>query len=342
MEAPPVPPNDLERVGSLRRLGLLDTEPEERFDRVTRIACRLFGVSTALVNLVDVDRQWAKSWQGIAPSWSTGATAPVSIDLPRELSFCAHAVVSRDVLEIDDVATDERFAASPLVAGDPPVRFYAGCPIASPDGAVIGTLCLLDERPRALDEADRASLRDLAAIVEHEIAISTMSVDDELTGLVNRRGFVLVGSQALSFCERHDVDALVVVATVNGLDLVNERVGRVAADEVIRMAASAMAETFRSSDVVGRVGDDQFAAVLVAYRGGEAQVADRLRATVAAINLELERTTFGLSMTAGCARFDPRRPEFIEGLLHGAQARRAADRPWHREVGLSAPRPGVS
>ncbi len=319
VEAPAIPADDLARVGSLRRLGLLDTAPEERFDRITRIARRLFGVDTALVSLVDIDRQWPKSRQG-----------PEALETARDISFCGHAILARDVLEVPDAAIDPRFSDNPLVVGEPRIRFYAGCPIASPEGAVIGTLCLLDERPRVLDEDDLAALRDLAAMVEHEIAVTRLSVDDELTGLVNHRGFTMIGGQVLAFCQRQQVDALVVVATVDGLDMVNERGGRAAGDQLLQLAASAMADTFRSSDVVGRIGDNAFAALLTGYEGSELQIADRLRSAVAASNLELQRATFGLSMTVGSARFHHRDPELLEVLMHRADAWRSADERHHR------------
>lgn len=320
VEAPPVPADDLLRVGSLRRLGLLDTEPEERFDRITRIARRLFGVDTALVSLVDIDRQWAKSRQGPASLESLEV-----LESPRDLSFCGHAILGHEVLAVPDAATDPRFSDNPLVVGQPPVRFYAGCPIASPEGAMIGTLCLFDEQPRVLSADDLVVLRDLAAMVEHEIAMARLAIDDELTGLANRRGFTMIGTQALAFCQRQQVDALVVLATIDGMGAVNERGGRPAGDQLIRMGASAMADTFRSSDVVGRVGGCQFAALLTGYEGCETQVADRLRSAVAASNLELQRTTFGLSMTVGSARFNHRDPELLEVLMHRADAWTPAD-----------------
>lgn len=338
VEAPPVPENDLARVGSLRRLGLLDTAPEERFDRITRIARRLFEVDVALVSLVDIDREWVKSRSGpdlvpvAAESRAANGTTPVggieqlieTATLPRDASFGTHAIAERDVLQVPDAALDPRFSDSPLVTGALGVHFYVGTPIASPDGCVIGTLSLFDCRPRTLDEAELTMLGDLAAIVEHEIAVTRLAVDDELTGLTNRRGFVTVGSQALAFCERQDVDALVVLAAVDGLAMVDERGGRSAGEQLLRLAASAMADTFRSSDVVGRVGDDQFAAVLTGFEGTDSQVAHRLLTTVAACNLELERTTFGLSMTVGSARFSHRDPELIEVLMHRAEASQLA------------------
>lgn len=162
MIPPSLPPDEPERLRSLRSLELLDTPPEERFDRITRIAQSLFDVPMALVSLVDADRQWFKSRQGIDVS-----------ETERAVSFCGHAIRGSDLFIVPDAAKDERFAGNPLVAGAPDVRFYAGAPLTAPDGHRIGALCLIDRRPRDLDPAQRKALRDLADLVEDEISLRT-------------------------------------------------------------------------------------------------------------------------------------------------------------------------
>jgi len=154
--APPV--DEMKRLDALRRLNLLDTPTEERFDRLTRLAQRLFHVPISLVSLIDSDRQWFKSAQGL----------PVR-EGPRDMSFCAHALLEPEVLVVPDALQDERFAENPLVAGVPRVRFYAGKKLYSPDGFAVGTLCVIDHRPRELDPADRQALIDLAALVQEEL-----------------------------------------------------------------------------------------------------------------------------------------------------------------------------
>jgi DNA-binding response OmpR family regulator/phosphoribosyl 1,2-cyclic phosphodiesterase len=154
----PLPANERERIWALRRLNILDTPPEERFDRLTRLARRLFEVPIALVSLVDSERQWFKSCQGLAVR-----------ETPREVAFCAHAILSLDALVVSDALKDERFADNPIVTGEPHVRFYAGQPLAAPDGSRVGTLCIIDHRPRELSESDLEALRDLAALVEQEL-----------------------------------------------------------------------------------------------------------------------------------------------------------------------------
>jgi ribonuclease BN (tRNA processing enzyme)/DNA-binding response OmpR family regulator len=154
---PPVPPNEPERVAVLHRLAILDTDPEERFDRLTRIAAATFDVPIALVSLVDENRQWFKS--------ACGATVG---ETPREMSFCAHAIMESRVLIIPDALHDPRFADHPAVVGGPRIRFYAGCPLMV-ENAAVGTLCLLDSRPRQLGEPDIRLLNDLAGLVLDEL-----------------------------------------------------------------------------------------------------------------------------------------------------------------------------
>ncbi len=160
MLEPPVLPNESQRLAALHRLNILDTPPEERFDRLTRIAARLFDVPVVLVSLVDQNRQWFKSVQGL-PERET----------PRSSSFCAHAIADRKIMTVPDAKLDPRFADNPLVTSEPFIRFYAGQPLAAPDGSLVGTLCIIDRKPRAFgNPQDQQLLADLAHCVENELA----------------------------------------------------------------------------------------------------------------------------------------------------------------------------
>ncbi len=155
----PVPFNEDCRLAALEGLGVLDTPAEECIDRITRLAKRHFDVPIALVSLVDGTRQWFKS--------AAGLDAPGTA---REISFCGHAIMHDDVLVVPDAANDPRFAENPLVRGEPHIRFYAGAPLLTPSGFRLGTLCIIDRRPRAsLDEEQQATLRDLADMVTREL-----------------------------------------------------------------------------------------------------------------------------------------------------------------------------
>jgi len=161
----PIPEDEPARLTSLRALNLLDTEPEERFDRITRLATALFNVPKATITLVDESRQWFKSCQGTAGR-----------EDPRDASFCAHVVYNREPMIVVDTLCDERFADNPLVLGGPRIRFYAGYPLTLDDGSCIGTLCLLDTRPRTFEESDLEQLRDLALIIMEQFQSSTVEV----------------------------------------------------------------------------------------------------------------------------------------------------------------------
>jgi phosphoribosyl 1,2-cyclic phosphodiesterase/DNA-binding response OmpR family regulator len=153
------PADEADRLRALHDLGLLGTPPEERFDRLTRLAQRLFDVPIALVSFVDEHRQWFKSRLGLEVA-----------ETPREVSFCAHAIHGTGAFVVPDALLDHRFADNPCVTEPPRVRFYAGWPVRAVDGRPVGTLCIVDRRPRELGAADLQALRDLAALVEGELA----------------------------------------------------------------------------------------------------------------------------------------------------------------------------
>ena len=159
MPAPPLPLNEQERLQALHDLQILDTAPEERFDRLVRIARALFDVPITLISLVDTDRQWFKACLGL----DTDSTS-------RDISFCGYAIHSDDILYIPDALADDRFRENPLVTGEPHIRFYAGAPLRV-NGGRIGTLCVIDRAPRTLDAEGFARLRDLADAVEQQFTV---------------------------------------------------------------------------------------------------------------------------------------------------------------------------
>lgn len=145
------PANESDRLDALRRLGVLDTPPESDYDDLTRLAAAICCTPISLVSLIDADRQWFKSRH-----WIDAA------ETPRDQAFCAHAIHRPELFVVPDVAADERFADNPLVTGDPHIRFYAGMPLATPDGFPLGTLCVIDRTPRTLTTDQRDALRVLA------------------------------------------------------------------------------------------------------------------------------------------------------------------------------------
>ncbi len=153
----PLPANEASRLELVRSLKMLDSAPENRFDRITRIAAALFDAPIALISMIDEDRQWFKSACGL----SMGQT-------PRDQAFCAHAIHEGRLLLVPDALRDDRFADNPLVAGPPYLRFYAGHPLIMADGMAIGTLCVMDKRARDVSELQLGLLADLAAMAVTE------------------------------------------------------------------------------------------------------------------------------------------------------------------------------
>jgi phosphoserine phosphatase RsbU/P len=158
MIAPAIPENETERLASLRSLGLVDTPPEERFDSVTRLATTIFHLPISYISLVDETKQYLKSRVGLDFCESS-----------RETSFCGHAILENEPLIISDTLKDERFVDNPQVVGEPFTRFYAGLPLRGPGGHNIGTLCLMDAKPRELSAEEIQILKQLGTIAEREL-----------------------------------------------------------------------------------------------------------------------------------------------------------------------------
>ncbi len=155
------------RLAALDRLGILDTPPEERFERLTRIARQYYQVKTALFTILDNERQWFKSRQGLDTT-----------ETPRSVAFCDYAIRQDKVFIVADAAEDPRFSKNPLVTDKPFIRFYAGMPVREPSGFKIGTLCIIDDKPRQFNDVDLDVLRNLASIIEDELERSYLTAID--------------------------------------------------------------------------------------------------------------------------------------------------------------------
>lgn len=167
---PKQPPDESERLAALCSLHALDTPPDERFDRITRIAQRMFDAPIALVSLVDADRQWFKSRMGLDATQT-----------PRGISFCGHAILQSEPFIINDALLDARFADNPLVTGAPHIRFYAGVPIHEARVWRMGTLCIIDHKPRELTPEQIRSLQDLAIWTETELNLYSLKQATAMT-----------------------------------------------------------------------------------------------------------------------------------------------------------------
>jgi diguanylate cyclase (GGDEF)-like protein len=247
----PLPENEVERLTALYRLRILDQGPAPHLDRITRIAQRIFDVPIALIALVDANRQWFASRQGLEPT-----------ETPRCDAFCAHTILKPELMVIPDALSDERFADNPLVTGPPHIRFYAGAPVGLATGERLGTLCIIDRRPRHFDSAELELLRELADAVEREFQVTGLMLADPLTGLANRLSVEDAGARLLELARRRLDPMSLIHIDLDNLKEVNATRGHGAGDAHLMRVAEVLRMTLRRSDVIARIGGDEFVALL--------------------------------------------------------------------------------
>ncbi|MDH5621624.1 MAG: sensor domain-containing diguanylate cyclase [Gammaproteobacteria bacterium] len=319
MLKPLIPLDETQRLLSLHSMRILDTPSEERFDRITRMAQRMFDVEICLVSLVDAERQWFKSRQGLS-----------ACETSREISFCGHAILDQIVFVVEDARNDPRFADNPLVTGEPNIRFYAGCPIRGPNGRRIGTLCIVDSHARELSASDEATLIDFAAMVEDELSVASKVTIDDLTGVANRRGFNMVAEHMLSLCRRKHIDAELVFFDLDGFKQINDVHGHAAGDDLLRRFAGLLIKSFRSADVVARFGGDEFVVLMTSSDACSVAAITRLEALAKQARSEVE---VKLAWSVGRVRFDAERHTCLGDLLADADGRMYANKLERRQAG---------
>lgn len=303
MKKPDIPDDERARLEKLRLLNVLDTLPEERFDRLTRMAKRMFGVPIALVSLVDKNRQWFKSCVGLRAS-----------ETSRDISFCGHAILGNDVFIIPNAVEDERFADNPLVLTDPNIRFYAGCPLAL-NGYRLGTLCIIDRKPRRFELEDVEALKDLASMVERELAAVQLATLDELTNISNRRGFKVLAQHSLSLCARQKIPSALAFLDLDKFKPINDKFGHAEGDRVLITFAGLMKSCFRDSDIFARLVGDEFVVLLTNTSKQQAEGAmTRFKHSLEKYNEEVDRG-YNIAFSYGIVEFNPEQRTAIDELL---------------------------
>jgi diguanylate cyclase (GGDEF)-like protein len=306
----PLSPNDTLRLQSRQSLRVLDTEPEERFDRFARLARKIFDVPIALVSLIEREREWFEAQYGI------------DIDVARgEPVDDASELAGEDLLVVNDVRADARFRANPIIAAAPNIRFYAGCPLRGPLGEHIGTFSLIDNEPREFTDHDVETLKEMAHMVEAEFSSTALATTDDLTGISNRRGFKAIATHALSAYEHAHRRATLVSFDLDGFKDINDDLGHEAGDRVLIDFARLLLKAFRDSAVVARLGGDEFC-VLLTQSDPESldRALDLLREGVSQRNAGLS-WKHSLRYSAGVVEFDPDRHHDLDGLLRDADQR---------------------
>ena len=310
----PILQSEAGRVAALRLLNILDTQPEERFDRLTRMARRMFDVPIATVTLVDFDRQWFKSKIGVE-----------ALETPRDISFCGHAIHSDDVMLVPDATADDRFHDNPLVAGDPNIRFYAGCPLRVGEHS-LGTLCIIDDKPREFGADEVQLLKDLADMAQQELTSLQMATTDHLTGLSNRRGFEALAEYSLAVSRRQGRTSTLLLFDLNGFKQINDDHGHAEGDRALKIFAQGLCAAFRESDLLARLGGDEFVVLMDSSAATDfAGILDRLVQWIHDQG-KLDRSAYAIRFSAGRIDFDPRKGDSMQSLLAQADAAMYADK----------------
>lgn len=249
---------------TLYDLNILDTPLEERFQRITRMVCSALGVPISAFSIIDGERQWFKSIQGLDATENT-----------REESFCAYTILGDDVMVVNDARKDVRFSTNPLVEGDPNIIFYAGCPIRAPNGRNIGSLCAIDTKVRELSPTQKHVLKDLAIMLESELKAAHMSkaqydlihdlnatqrllLIDPSTRLWNRAGLEDIAKREWLKLFEQNVPISMIMLEIDNLSDITKKSGRAVSEAIIRDMGKRLLVTLNPSYTLGRLDGDRF------------------------------------------------------------------------------------
>lgn len=310
------PHDEAQRLRALRSFGILDTPRDDIFDALTGIAAHVCEAPVALISFVDRDRQWFKSGMGIDAT-----------ETPRDISICAHAILQHELFIVPDTLADPRFANNPLVCGEPGLRFYAGARLTTDEGHALGTLCVLDHKPReGLSLKQREILQALAKqamklvqLYKHNQLQAEMMAEidatgrqmallastDMMTGLANRRAFSQRLSEEISRLSRSHLRSSLMLADLDHFKRINDLHGHHVGDHALSEFAAVCRDVFRATDVVGRWGGEEFVMLLPDTSLSDAlTVSERLHAALAHTPVAANTAVLHLSVSIGLVELD--------------------------------------
>ncbi len=307
MQSAPLPPDENARLAALDESGLVFTPAEERFDRLTRLAAKLFGTPMVAISLVDQDLQWFKSSVGLDVAQT-----------PRSVSFCAHALESGELV-VENALDDPRFADNPIVTGEPHIRAYAGKTIRSASGHALGTFCIMDSKPRTFAADELQLLEDLSAIVQGELrhAVEPDSATAFMQGM--HRWARERALDAVTRCWNHDAMVELLMrqhasATATGATFavallglerfqpIQRDLGSRVADQVLAEVATTMRRVIGESAALGRYDTDTFLLVMPRCEEREAQVlTDHIVRAVSGAGIRAGPLSLHVGLTVGLA-----------------------------------------
>lgn len=309
-----IPADENQRIQALSNYRILDTAPEASYDDITLLASHICGTPVAVVSLIDSERQWFKSKVGLEIS-----------ETPRDLAFCAHAILSPDLLVVPDARADSRFADNPLVTGAPWIRFYAGAPIVTPDGNALGTVCVLDRVQRTLTEKESDALRALSrqvmaqlelrrhaalqeihgkALENLNLRLKAESVTDDVTGFHNTRFLHQYLDEYLPNGEDRPTNLSLIFFDMDSFNGIVDTHGHLLGAKVLREVSLVVDRQLDAHDRIVRYGGDEFVVILPGQdRESALSKANRMREAISMARFlteegtDLEATaSFGLAV----------------------------------------------
>lgn len=306
MIIPEIPKNEAERLATLYKLQILDTDVEERFDRVTRIACKLFGVPIAVISFLETERQWMKSTHGFDIK-----------EAVRKTSFCGHVIASNELMIVEDTSKDIRFFDNPFVLEKPNFRFYLGCPLKINEYPV-GVFCLIDDKPRVINSQDHNIIYDLTQMVEMDLESLHTAITDELTGLSNRRGFLKLTHYLFEQYQCEHKQFTLLFFDLDKFKQINDQFGHAEGDKVLKEFAQALLYNFRFYDVIARLGGDEFCVFCSNLNQTDVtRITQRVNDSLKRI----ETNGYTIEFSVGCIEYDKNQHHNIEEMLALADAK---------------------
>jgi diguanylate cyclase (GGDEF)-like protein len=285
--------SESERLDALYRYNVLDTGPEEAFDRITRVVKNALQMPMVIVSFVAEDRQWFKAKQGLKVN-----------ETRRDISFCHHTIGGVGPFIVNDALADPRFAENPLVLGEPHIRFYIGVPLRTRDGYNIGSLCSMDTKVRRLSDAQLEIMEDLAKLVVDELELRLLASTDSLTGALNRRSFDDQTNREIERANRYGNSLSCAVIDIDHFKWINDSYGHSVGDAVIQRVISIFRSELRASEYIGRIGGEEFAVIFPETPLREAvQIAERIRTLIAATAIDESGHKIRVTVSIGVAGY---------------------------------------
>jgi diguanylate cyclase (GGDEF)-like protein len=298
------PYDDEDRLLALEKVIHLSGDSEERFNRVIRIAQRIFRVPLVDFSFIGADQQWIKSSYGL------------DLDaIPRDISLANYAILKNELFFIPDTENDSRFSGNPLVVDRPRIRFFASYPVHSKSGYRIGALSIADRQPRTLSAYDQSAFRDLVDMIENELSYLEVSSLDRLTQLSTNDGFHNLAEQGLRVCIRQNAPAVAIVFVVVDPNAISGYESKIKKDRRFKLFANQLKRFFRRSDIVGRLGGNVFTALLLNTRSGHVdEMVRKLQSSIDVYNAE-STSQISIAFKHAVAEFDPKNPVSSDTLI---------------------------